>query len=161
MKIWNLRAQKNLNIEKIIFKVVQMKFLAMHITNKNSFDLFIVKHFTKYLHGTWSLPNILMIFGIKERWIIFEPYNVFLAIATNISQWFKTGFVVQGHIWHSMCTNCYITAPTALNALFENWGQYGLSECANILYYVRLSEYTYASGFKYELLNLEISSPPH
>ncbi len=26
---------KNLNIEKIIFKVVQMKFLAMHITNKN------------------------------------------------------------------------------------------------------------------------------
>ncbi len=33
MKIWNLRVQKNLNIEKITFKVVQMKFLAMHITN--------------------------------------------------------------------------------------------------------------------------------
>ncbi len=32
--IWNLRVQKNLNIEKIIFKVVQMKFLAMHITNQ-------------------------------------------------------------------------------------------------------------------------------
>ncbi len=27
-------AKKNLNIEKIIFKVVQMKFLAMHITNQ-------------------------------------------------------------------------------------------------------------------------------
>ncbi len=26
--------QKNLNIEKIIFKVVQMKFLAMHINNQ-------------------------------------------------------------------------------------------------------------------------------
>ncbi len=26
---------KNLNIEKITFKVVQMKFLAMHITNQN------------------------------------------------------------------------------------------------------------------------------
>ncbi len=26
--------QKKLNIEKIIFKVVQMKFLAMHITNQ-------------------------------------------------------------------------------------------------------------------------------
>ncbi len=25
---------KNLNIEKIIFKVVQIKFLAMHITNQ-------------------------------------------------------------------------------------------------------------------------------
>ncbi len=35
--------QKNLNIEKIIFKVVQMKFLAMHITNLNlSFDIFTV-----------------------------------------------------------------------------------------------------------------------
>ncbi len=37
--------QKNQNIEKIIFKVVQMKFLAMHITNqKLSFDLFTVGH---------------------------------------------------------------------------------------------------------------------
>ncbi len=34
-------AKKNLNIEKIAFKVVQMKFLAMHITNqKLSFDVF-------------------------------------------------------------------------------------------------------------------------
>ncbi len=39
----NLRVQKNLNIEKITFKVVQMKFLAMHITNKKlSFDIFTV-----------------------------------------------------------------------------------------------------------------------
>ncbi len=36
-EIWNLRVQKNL------FKVVQMKFLAMHITNeKLSFDIFTV-----------------------------------------------------------------------------------------------------------------------
>ncbi len=43
MKIWNLRVQKNLNTEKIAFKVVQMKFLAMHITNKKlSFDIFTV-----------------------------------------------------------------------------------------------------------------------
>ncbi len=43
LKIWNLRVQKNLNIEKIIFKVVQMKFLAMHITNhKLSCDIFTV-----------------------------------------------------------------------------------------------------------------------
>ncbi len=31
--IWG--SKTNLNIEKSIFKVVQMKFLAMHITNKN------------------------------------------------------------------------------------------------------------------------------
>ncbi len=28
----------------------------------------------------------------------FDPYNVFLAIATNIPQRLKTAFVVQGHI---------------------------------------------------------------
>ncbi len=43
LKIWNLREQKNLNIEKIIFKVVKMKFLAMHITNqKLSVDIFTI-----------------------------------------------------------------------------------------------------------------------
>ncbi len=30
----NLRVQKNLNIEKIAFKDVQIKFLAMHINNQ-------------------------------------------------------------------------------------------------------------------------------
>ncbi len=40
-----------------------------------------------------------MIFGIKEKKNnIFDPYNGFLTIATNISVWFKTGFVLQGHI---------------------------------------------------------------
>ncbi len=43
LKICNLREQKNLNIEKTAFKVVQMKFLAMHITNqKLSFNIFMV-----------------------------------------------------------------------------------------------------------------------
>ncbi len=51
LKIWNLRKQNNLNIEKIIFKVVQIKFLAMHITNqKLCFDIFTVG----------NLQNILM-----------------------------------------------------------------------------------------------------
>ncbi len=64
LKIWNLRVQKNLNIEKIIFKVVQMKFLAMHITNqKLSFDIFTVRNLQNVFmeHDL----NILMIFGIK------------------------------------------------------------------------------------------------
>ncbi len=43
LKIWNLRVQKNQNIEKIAFKVVQMKFLAIRITNKKlGFDIFTV-----------------------------------------------------------------------------------------------------------------------
>ncbi len=45
LKIWNLSEQKNLNTEKIAFKVVQMKFLAMHITKqKLSFYIFMVRY---------------------------------------------------------------------------------------------------------------------
>ncbi len=51
LNIWNMRVQKNVNIEKIAFKVVQMKFLAMHITNqKLCFDIFMV----------WNLLNIFI-----------------------------------------------------------------------------------------------------
>ncbi len=61
--------QKNLNIEKIIFKVVQMKFLAMHITNqKLSFDIFTVEN-VQNIFMKHDL-NILMIFDIKEKSII-------------------------------------------------------------------------------------------
>ncbi len=59
--IWNLRMQKHLNIEKIIFQVVQIKFLAMHITNqKLRFYIFTVQN----IFMEHDL-NILMIFGIK------------------------------------------------------------------------------------------------
>jgi len=54
LKIWNLRVQKNLNIEN----------LAMHITNqKYIFYIFVVGNVLNIFmeHD----PNILMIFGIK------------------------------------------------------------------------------------------------
>ncbi len=41
---------KNLNIDKIAFKVAQMKFLEMHINTKLSFDIFMVE----------NVQNILM-----------------------------------------------------------------------------------------------------
>ncbi len=66
LKIWNLRVQKNLNIEKIIFKIVQNKFLAMHITDiKLRFVIFTVI----YKISSWNmiLLNILMIFVLKEN----------------------------------------------------------------------------------------------
>ncbi len=54
LNIRNLREQKNLNIEKIAFKVVQMKFLAMHITNQNlSFDIFMVRNGKKI--SSWNM----------------------------------------------------------------------------------------------------------
>ncbi len=58
--------QKNLNIEKIIFKVVQMKFLAMHINNqKLSFNICMVVNVLNIFmeHDL----NILMVFGINKR----------------------------------------------------------------------------------------------
>ncbi len=64
LKIWNLRVHKNRNIEKIIFKVVQMIFLAMHITSqKLNFDIFMVGN-SQNIFMEHDL-NILMIFGIK------------------------------------------------------------------------------------------------
>ncbi len=67
MKIWNLRVQKNLNIEKIAFKVVQMKFLAMHITNqKLSLDIFTVGNLLNiFMEHDFYLANIL--FGTTEN----------------------------------------------------------------------------------------------
>ncbi len=60
---------KKLNIEKIIFKVVQIKFLAMHITNnKLLFDIFTVGN-SQNIFMEHDL-NILKIFGIKEKSII-------------------------------------------------------------------------------------------
>ncbi len=44
---------KNLNIEKIAFRVVQMKFLVMHITNLFFYVYIYIygRKFTKYIHG--------------------------------------------------------------------------------------------------------------
>ncbi len=54
--------QKNLNIEKIIFKVVQMKFLAMHITNqKLSYDIFTVGNLLNIFCA--SLASVYLFFG--------------------------------------------------------------------------------------------------
>ncbi len=61
--------QKNLNIEKIIFKLVQMKLLSLNITNqKLRFYIFTVINIQNILmeHDL----NMLMIFGIKEKNII-------------------------------------------------------------------------------------------
>ncbi len=63
LNIWNLRVQKNQNTEKITFKVVQMKSLAIHITNqKLSFIIFTVENLQNiymehdlYLISLWFL----------------------------------------------------------------------------------------------------------
>ncbi len=56
-----------------------------------------------YIYGRYDLyliayPND---FWHKRKFDHFDPYNVFLAIATNIPVLLMTGFVVQGHVWNS------------------------------------------------------------
>ncbi len=62
---------------------------------------------TKYLHRTWPLLNVLMIFGIKYKCIILT-HSVLLAIATNIPQRLMTGFVLQGHKYRFKCHKAFI-----------------------------------------------------
>ncbi len=75
-----------------------MKFLAMHITNqKLSFDIFTVGNLQNIFmeHDLYIMSQG---FWHKEKNICnFDPYNVFLAIATNIPVLLMTGLVLQGH----------------------------------------------------------------
>ncbi len=58
--------QKNLNTEKIAFKVVQIKSVAMHITNqKLGCNIFTVGNLQNTFMEHDFLLNIQMIFGIK------------------------------------------------------------------------------------------------
>ncbi len=95
-------AKKNQNIEKIIFKVIQMNFLAMHITNqKLSFYIFTVRNVQNIVmeHDL----NILMIFGIKKIYN-FDPYNVFLVISTNIPETYDCFCAPESRIhWKNAC----------------------------------------------------------
>ncbi len=70
----------------------------MHITNKKiRFDIFTVGNslniFMEHIYLI-PLPNY---FWHKRKIYHFDPYNVFVAIATNIPQGLKTAFVLQGH----------------------------------------------------------------
>ncbi len=87
-----------------------MKFLAMHITNqKCSCNMFKVGN----LHN-FSLEHKLYLRFLHKRKIDnFDPYNVFLAIATNIPQRLKTGIVVQSHTHTHTHTYIYIYICTS------------------------------------------------
>ncbi len=65
----------------------------MHITNqKLSFDIFTVGN-SQNIFMEHDLYLISYVFWHKRKIYNFDPYNVFLAIATNMPVLFMTGFV--------------------------------------------------------------------
>ncbi len=74
--------QKNQYIEKIAFKVVQMKSLAMDINNKIlNFDIFLVGN----LQNIFMEHDLyLMIFGINEKSIILTQTMYCWLLVKNI-----------------------------------------------------------------------------
>ncbi len=78
-------------MKKITFKVVQMKFLAMHITNqKLHFDIFTVGNLQNIF---MEYDLIHMIFLHKRKIDNFDSNNVWLDIATNI----PVLLMIEGH----------------------------------------------------------------
>ncbi len=73
--------------------------------------------FTSYSNDFWH----------KRKVNNFDPYNVLLTIATNISVPLMTGFVVHGHIYAYHCliglqssVQCSVTVTGALKVLAKN-----------------------------------------
>ncbi len=75
------------------------------------------KKFTKYLHGIWSLLKYPNDFCHKRKMDNFEPYNVLLAIATNIPVLLMTAFVLQGHI----CDQTWFWFLSAPGSFLQFW----------------------------------------
>ncbi len=101
--IWGCK--KNLNIEKITFKVVQMKFLAMHITNqKLSFDIFTVGNLQNIFmeHDLYLILLCRLARGeMAPRLSLVSP-KVFFSVLSPMEFWFlaavASGLLSWGHL---------------------------------------------------------------
>ncbi len=85
------------------------------------------KKFTKYLHGTRSLLYILMIFGIKEKWIILThimycwPLLQIYLCCLRLVLCSRVIFDVQPYSWD--------TASDIVTTIKTHWTKAALAKC--------------------------------
>ncbi len=84
--------KKNQYAERIAFKVVKIKSLALHINNQKKVFWYLQQKIDKI--SSW---NMILIFCIQEKSIILA-HAMYYWLLLQIHMCDKTGFVVQRHI---------------------------------------------------------------
>ncbi len=104
--------QKNLNIEKITFKLVQIKFLTMHISNqKCTFDIFTVGHLLNIVMDPNDFWHKIFILTYNMYfWLLLQIYPCYLfnVITYYVKSWTRIAeqasicvFIKHIHLFYS------------------------------------------------------------